>query len=87
VANAVLLAYSDAADWQPVRSSNVKEVAYLPDFKYLFVRFHSGAEYVYETVPEGVYQGLLAAPSKGQYIYFVIRAKGTDSVYPFRRVR
>lgn len=84
--NPVLKAYHDQLTWQAVKSSNVAAVAYQKDFSYLWVRFKNGSVYLYEHVPEGVYSGLLAAPSKGSYVWSVIRAKGTDSYYPFRKV-
>lgn len=83
----VLLAEADAQSWTSVRSSNVESVAYSDDFARLYVRFKGGAIYVYHTVPRGVFDGLLSAPSKGQYVFYVLRGKGTDSVYPYDQLR
>lgn len=85
--NPVIGAYLESADWVAVKSTNVARVAYLADFAYLFVEFKNASVYLYERVPAGVYQGLLAAPSKGQYVFYVLRGKGKDDVYPFRKVR
>lgn len=41
----------------------------------LRVRFLTGAIYAYKDVPESVYQGLLAAPSAGQYLVSHIKNK------------
>jgi len=84
--SAVKLAYLDQAEWVRVQSSNVHSVWYQPDFKYLWIKFNSGSVYLYMDVDPGVYQGLLAAPSKGEYVYYVVRAKGTDSRFPFEKV-
>lgn len=84
--NPVLAAYSDQLDWQKVESSNLWEVAFLPDFNRLFVRFHKGgavtAEWSYDNVPPTVYEALLAAPSHG--VYFAANIRNS---YAQRRVR
>ncbi len=51
----------------PVQSSNLSSVGYDPDTQILEIEFNSGSIYQYNRVPEYVYQGLLSAPSKGQY--------------------
>lgn len=56
-------------DWQPVVSSNLAAVAYSPDFARMYIRFISGDVYAYLDIPESVYQGLLAAGSKGKYLH------------------
>jgi hypothetical protein len=72
-----------------VRSSNVAAVAYhetpTPPYRRLYVRFKSGAVYYYDGVERGIYDGLLAAPSVGEYLWAVVRKKGTDSVYSYGR--
>ena len=80
---AVLSAQAESLDWTPVASSNVAAVAYSPDFARLFVRFKSGKRYAYEGVPAGVYQGLVAAPSKGEYVWSILRRKGKDDRYVY----
>lgn len=62
-------------DWQEVSSSNVAAIAYDPDASELYVRFHSGAEYVYLAVPASVYDGFMEAPSKGRYLNDAIKGK------------
>jgi hypothetical protein len=74
----LLTAYADAAGWHPVRSSNLKEVAFAADFAYLFVRFKSGSVYLYKNVEAGVFQGLLSAPSKGKYLHAIIKPNYHD---------
>jgi hypothetical protein len=76
--------------WVGVRSSNVSAIAFeempTPPYRRLYVRFKSGAVYRYDGVPRGLYEGMLAAPSKGEYLYAVIRRKGTDSEFAYERV-
>jgi hypothetical protein len=64
----------------PVESSMVDSVGYDEERRLLQVVFTSGRVYCYEDVPPEVFQGLLAAESKGQYM----RAYIID-VYPYRR--
>lgn len=78
--SAVLRAQAADLDWVPVSSSNLRAVAYARDFRRLFVSFKGGGLYAYEDVPEGVYQGLLAAPSKGEYLHAVIK-RGSRFVF------
>lgn len=59
----------------PVSSSNLSAVGY--EDTTLYVRFHSGSTYAYFNVPENVYNGLLAAPSKGKYLASVIKGSYT----------
>jgi hypothetical protein len=64
----------------PVDSSMVDSVGYDEEHYLLQVVFTSGRVYCYEDVPPEVFQGLLEAESKGQYM----RAYIID-VYPYRR--
>jgi hypothetical protein len=50
-----------------VDSSNIQSVGYVDDTLDLYVQFLSGALYVYHGVPRGIFEGLLAAPSKGSF--------------------
>lgn len=50
----------------PVRSSNLVAVGYDEETKKLYIQFHSGT-YVYTNVPKHVYDGLMSAPSHGEY--------------------
>jgi hypothetical protein len=61
----------------PVDSSMIQAVGYDPQTRVLEVVFTSGRTYCYEGVPPEVYQGLMAADSKGRYM----RAEIID-VYP-----
>jgi len=64
----------------PVDSSMVDSVGYDEEHYLLQVVFTSGRVYCYEDVPPEVFQGLMEAESKGQYM----RAYIID-VYPYRR--
>ena len=55
-------------DWTPVNSSNLEAVAYVPDFRRLYVSFQNGSVYSYLDVPESIYRNLIAAQSKGQFL-------------------
>lgn len=48
-------------------SSNIAGVGYDHDTQELTVQFHSGRRYTYDSVPESVYDALMAADSKGRY--------------------
>jgi hypothetical protein len=63
----------------PVESSMVDSVGYDEERRLLQVVFTSGRVYCYEDVPPEVFQGLLEAESKGQYM----RAHIIDA-YPYR---
>jgi hypothetical protein len=52
----------------PVESSMIQAVGYDADTQILEVVFNSGRTYHYDGVPEEVYEGLLAAESKGRYM-------------------
>lgn len=73
--------------YTPVSSSNVSAVGYDPAFRRLWVRFKSGDVYAYDGVPSHVYLDFLRAPSAGQYLWRVVRANGTDSLYAYSKVR
>lgn len=60
----------------------VYAIGYESETRTLDVVFLSGGIYRYHNVPEEVFQGLLAAESKGRYMW----ARVID-VYPFERVR
>jgi len=52
----------------PVDSSNISSIGYDEESNTLEVEFHSGAVYQYFDVPLNVYQGIIEASSKGQYL-------------------
>ncbi len=66
----------------PVTSTNVASVGYSRHLRALEIEFTRGAIYRFLDVPSNVYQGLMAAPSKGRFIAGNIRGK-----YRFIRVR
>jgi len=82
----VLRAEADSLEWTPLKSSNVAAIAYSDDFARLFVRFKSGQTYAYEKVPKALFEAFKYAPSAGQFLWAVIRGKGTDSVYAYAQV-
>ena len=55
----------------PVESDSLQAVRY--ESGELFIRFHSGKTYAYRTVPEHIYDELMAAASKGGYFNKEIR--------------
>ena len=83
VNKALMHAYADAAGWRAVDSTNVSAVAYAADFAYLFVRFKSDRSYVYYHFPPGEWDRLLAAPSKGKFVWHDVRNDGRDDRYGF----
>ena len=60
-----------------VDSEAIVQVEYDAASGALFVRFASGEWYAYEGVPRGVYESLLAAPSKGRFFQAAIRDRYT----------
>lgn len=78
----------EALEWVSVKSSNIAAVAFeemvTPPYRRLWVKFAKTGKIVYyDTVPREVYDGMLAAQSKGHYLWEVVRAKGTDSLYAY----
>lgn len=69
-------------DRVPVSSSTLASVGYDPDTATLEVEFHNGSIYQVFTLPDQVFQGLLAAPSKGSYYHHHIRKAG----YPYAKI-
>ena len=59
-----------------VDSSNIEAIGYAPDSQELHVRFvKSGETYVYYGVDEWVFQELLQADSKGQYLNSTVKGR------------
>ncbi|MBD0327813.1 MAG: KTSC domain-containing protein, partial [Pyrinomonadaceae bacterium] len=56
-----------------LNSSVLVGLRYDLDHKQLWLRFRAGDLYVYDTVPPGIVQGLLEAPSRGHYFNSAIR--------------
>lgn len=69
-------------DRQRVVSSNLHSVGYDPQDKILEIRFLHGGTYHYFQVPADIYEGLMAASSKGTYHHAHIKPH-----FRFRRIR
>ncbi len=65
----------------PVSSSNVAPIGYDPANETLEIEFTNGSIYQYFNVPSELYEQLMAAPSKGQFLNTYIR-----NAYPYSRV-
>lgn len=65
---------------QDVQSSNLKKVVYFAETGLLHVHFNNGSIYYYYKIPKPIFDGLLAASSKGKYFISKIKDK-----YPFER--
>lgn len=57
----------------PVVSSNLSTVGYDPSTQTMEIEFADGAVYQYFDVPAHIHDGLLSAPSAGQYFHAQIR--------------
>lgn len=68
-------------DYVPVSSSNVAMIGWRRETEDLFVRFSSGARYVYHGVNEDTYTKFLEAPSKGKYLHTQIKGR-----YSYERI-
>ena len=67
-------------DRTPVVSSNIESIGYDSNSKILEVEFTNMSVYRYYEVPEDVYEELMAAESKGSYLYQKIKG-----VYRYER--
>jgi hypothetical protein len=56
-----------------VASSNISSIGYDPQTSTLEVEFLNGGTYQYYGVPENMYQQLMSAPSKGQFLNTYIK--------------
>lgn len=59
-----------------IRSEALRSVGYDPDERILEIEFASGLVYRYFDVPQDVYEGLMTAPSHGEYFARHIRDAG-----------
>lgn len=66
---------------EPVASTNISSLGYDPTSETLEVEFTSGAIYQYYNVGTALYDQLMLAPSKGQFLNAYIK-----NAYPFSRV-
>ncbi|KKK63510.1 hypothetical protein LCGC14_2993550, partial [marine sediment metagenome] len=69
----------------PVVSSNVRSIKYDQSKRELEVVFLPSSSFVYLDVPLEIYEGLRDSPSKGKYVWEVLRNRGKDDKYAFRR--
>jgi len=67
-------------DRNNVASSNVKSIGYDPQTTTLEVEFVDGAIYQYYGVPQNMYEQMMTAPSKGQFLNTYIK-----NHYPYSR--
>lgn len=65
----------------PVSSTDLQSVGYDLSTHTLEIEFRGGGVYRYAGVPEHIYQGLMAAGSKGTYFHSHIKER-----YPYTRV-
>jgi hypothetical protein len=65
----------------PVASSNLVSVGYDESSQTLEIEFSNGTIYQYYNVSPALYEQMMQAPSKGQYLNVYIR-----NAYPFSRV-
>jgi len=68
-------------DRETIQSSNVSSIGYDDASSTLEVEFQSGSIYQYFGVPSNVYEQLMQAPSKGQFINTYIK-----NAYAYSRV-
>lgn len=71
----------DFGEWVRVKSSNVSAIQYWLENKSLFVRFKSGATYVYNPVPRAAARDMFEAGSKGKFVWRRLRDR-----YPYARL-
>ncbi len=64
-----------------VESTNLDEVGYDETTLKLTIKFKNHSVYEYSNVPSYIYQGLMYAPSKGQYHAAYIKER-----FAFRRI-
>jgi hypothetical protein len=65
----------------PVQSSNLKAVGYDHDTQTLAVQFPNGNIYHYDSVPQSVYDNLMADESKGLFFSKFIRQKYNSHIW------
>ena len=64
-----------------VSSSNILSIGYDNNSETLEIEFHGGAVYQYYNVAQGVYDSMMAASSKGQFLHSQIKDR-----FPYSRV-
>jgi hypothetical protein len=59
----------------PVSSSNIVSIGYDPETRDLEVEFKGGSAYRHAEVPQEIYDGFMAADSKGGFYHANIKGK------------
>ena len=62
-------------NYERVTSSNIAAIAYDDSSSTLGVKFNSGSEYHYFSVPRSVFDAFRRAPSKGQFFDTEVKKK------------
>ena len=57
----------------PVTSTDIRAIGYDTDNQILEIEFNSGSVYDYANVPQGEYDGIMSADSKGKYFHANIK--------------
>lgn len=66
---------------EQVFSSNIASIGYDASSETLEIEFQDGYVYQYYNIPQGIYDALMAAPSKGRFLHSQIKDR-----FPFSRV-
>lgn len=56
-----------------VKSSNIDSIGYNKEEQQLFIKFNNGSLYMYNDVPEDVWEDLQNSESKGKFVYYELR--------------
>jgi hypothetical protein len=67
---------------EPVESSSIAAVGYLPARRLMEIEFRNGGVYEYQGVPDTLYREFLRADSHGRFFTQHIRPGG----FPYRKV-
>lgn len=59
----------------PVTSKNIQSIGYDPETQTLEIEFNTGGVYQYAGVPEGEYEAMMNADSKGKYLIANIKGR------------
>jgi hypothetical protein len=64
-------------DWHPVVSSNLREVAFVPETGTLYIRFKDNDTYAYDGADNGLFLGLIDAASPGSFFAKYVKSLPT----------
>lgn len=75
--------------WLPVNSSNVVQVQYIWEVQKMIVEYMNGGRYLYSNVTDQEAIDFVRAPSKGGWVWSVLRVRGTKKGHkkPYVKVR